>query len=160
MEKRGVAYCSSDFSNHRQAVRTVFAKPVFAAANTAHEQLPLTDMYEHIDYIDLINAQEFGMEGLFPGKFLLCVLVAQSVGALEEMEKMILGTSTPSIPSVLAASDGETITVGGRSVLLSEEAQSLLRELSDASAEEVVATLTQWCVGYAVQFFLPEDRVL
>lgn len=156
MEKRGVAYCSSDYSNHREAVRTVFAKPVFTVKNTAHEQLPLTDLYDHIDYIDLISAQEFGLEGLFPDRFLLCVLVAQTVGALEEMEKMILGSSTPSIPSVLATSDGETITVGGRSVSSSEKAQDLLHELSAASAEEVIAALTQWCVGYTVQFFMPE----
>lgn len=157
MEKRGVAYCSSDFSHHRQAVRTVFAKPVFVAANTAHEQLPLTDLYDHIDYIDLISAQEFGLEGLFPGRFLLCVLVAQTVDALGEMEKLILGASTPSIPSVLAESDGGKITVGGRFVSSSEKAQDLLHELSDASAEEVIAALTQWCVGYRVQLYLPGE---
>lgn len=156
MEKRGVAYCSSDFSSHREAVRTVFAKPVFTVANTAHEQLPLTDLYDHIDYIDLISAQEFGLEGIFPGRFLLCILVAQTVEALGEMEKLILGVSTPSIPSVSAESDGERIAVGGRSVPLSEKAQDLLRELSDASAEEVIAALTQWCVGYRVQLFLSE----
>lgn len=157
MEKQGIAYCASDFSAQQTRTRTVFAKPVFAVSNTAQEQLPLAELYDHIDYIDLISAQEFGLEGIFQGRFLLCILVAQTVSALGEMEAMIHGVSTPSVPSVRADSDGVKLLVGERAVSLTDCAQDFLRSLSAASPAEVIAALTHWCVGYPVQLCLPEE---
>lgn len=157
MEKKGIAYCSSDFSKLRPSKRTVFAKAVFAHGNTAQEQLPLTRLYDHIDFIDVISAQEFGLDGIVEGKFLLCILVAQTVSALNEMEELILGVSHKVGVSTIADSEGGVLRVGGKTAPVSDE---VAPSLQNASPAEVLAALTHWCVGYAVQFFMPEDRVL
>lgn len=163
MEKRGIAYCASEFSPHEQRERQVYAGAVFSPGNTAQEQLPLTELYEHPDHIDLISAQEFGLEGLFPGRFLLCLPVSQTPEALDEMEALIVGTHAEKVLCAEAWQEGSELCLrdaaGTLRLALSDSAGELLGALArlGAGREACLAAVCQWCVGYPLRLYLPKE---
>lgn len=163
MEKNGIAYCASDFARGACKDRTVYAKPVFASGNTAQEQIPLADIYDHPDYIDIISAQEFELEGLFPRRFLLCILVAQTPEALDDMEQMILGCHFDKELAACAKQEEHTLVCrdGGceYTAVLTDSISALLHDLAKqkASMAACLAAATEWCVGYPLQLFLPRE---
>lgn len=165
MEKRGIAYCADEFDEHRDRERTVYACPVFAAGNTAQEALPLAELYDHPDFIDVISAAEFGLEQLFPDRTLLCILVSQDLSSLDEMERMILGAASEKKFCVAAERRESTLTLteNGQSytVAQTDRTSQLLSELvkTDASAAACLAAVAQWCVGYKLNFYLPKELV-
>lgn len=163
MEKNGIAYCASDFARDTCKDRTVYAKPVFTSANTVQEQIPLADIYDHPDYIDIISAQEFELEGLLQGRFLLCILVAQTPEALDDMEQMILGCHFGKELAACAMQGEHTLACrdGGceYTAVLTNSVSALLHDLAEqnASAAACLAAVTEWCVGYPLQLFLPKE---
>ena len=88
-EKNGVAYCASDFAGNGCPPRTVYAAPVFVPVTMDTDALPLAALYDHPDFIDLISAQEFGLEQVKNGRLLLCVVVAAAREALEQLTALI-----------------------------------------------------------------------
>lgn len=166
MEKRGIAYCADEFAEHRDIERTVYACPVFAAGNAAQETLPLVELYDHPDFIDVISAVEFGLEQLFPDRTLLCILVSQALPSLDEMEQIMIGTASEKkfCVGVQPSENTLTLTEKGKSYTLpqTDRASQLLSELSetDASAAACLAAVAQWCVGYKLHFYLPQVLAL
>lgn len=140
-------------------VTTVYAKPIFAAGNTYPEQLPLEALYSHRDYVDLISAQEFGLEALFPGQTLLCVAVAARAEALDEMEALILDFVTPCRPIAVAQAQDDHICVnisGHDFAFSNKDAASDLRNAlleSNAPKPAWLAVLVAWCTDYRVVLY-------
>ena len=93
-EQNGVAYCASTFSKEGSPPRTVFAAPAYVPVTMSDDDLSLQRLYDHPDFIDLISAQEFGLEQTGHGKLLLCVVVAAAPGALRELMGMITSDVT------------------------------------------------------------------
>ena len=85
---RGIANCASDFADGVNSRRTVYAKPVFAQEALTPEQLPLEEIYNHPDFVDLICAQEFGLEYSAEAGVLVCIAVTATAEALDEIERM------------------------------------------------------------------------
>lgn len=165
MEKQGIAYCASDFHKVAHEARLVHVKAVFARGDTAAEQLPLTELYDHPDYIDLISAQEFGLEHIFPGCTLLCLPVAQIPKALDDMEQMICATVTENCFAATARQEAGRLLLqaGEWSVDLPspENAAGLRRVLTEAKAPAAacLAAVAEWCVGYPLHLYLPKELV-
>ena len=89
-EKNGVAYCASTFAANGCPPRTVCAAPVFVPVTMSTDDLPLREMYDHPDFIDLISAQEFGLEQTTHEKLLLCIVAAATPDALHALIEMIV----------------------------------------------------------------------
>lgn len=68
-EQNGVAYCASTFSKEGSPPRTVFAAPAYVPVTMSDDDLPLQRLYDHPDFIDLISAQEFGLEQTGHGNY-------------------------------------------------------------------------------------------
>lgn len=162
MERNGIAYCADSFAKQPDSARIVCARPVFVTENTAQEQIPVAALYEHPDFVDIISAHEFGLDHLFADRFLLCVLVAQLPQALEEMETMIRGSAAVCKPCASAWAAEELLHLqrgdAELTVPLTDSAAALLGALAEkhASPVDVLAAVTQWCVGYPVTLLLPE----
>ena len=138
------------------AVTTVYAKPIFATDNTYPEQLPLEALYDHEDYVDLISAQEFGIESLFSHKTLLCLLIAKRTDALDEMETLILQQTTPSnvIATAQLQENRIVVSIGGQNLSLpnAENSSDLHSALIENAAPKAawLAALGVWCTNYRV----------
>ena len=162
-ERSGVAYCASTFSKDGCPPRTVFAAPVFVPATMSADDLPLQELYDHPDFIDLISAQEFGLEQTGHGKLLLCVVVAAAPGALREL----LGMIVPDVTLLPCAQcqqydDSLRLSMGNAqfSVFMHKQAGTFLSSMLEAALplEAMLAALTTWCTGYGCQFFWEADR--
>lgn len=140
------------------AVTTVYAKAIFAVEDT---QLPLEALYNHRDYIDLLSAQEFGMEALFPARTLQCVAIATRPDALDEMEDLITGRRTQSKVIASAQAKGECISVSIKgceySVPNEEDAENFCRALQEVPNAARLAVLAAWCTGYRVVLYGTEE---
>ncbi len=148
---------SGHCSDHTfSAVTTVYAKPIFATDNTYPEQLPLEALYDHIDYVDLISAQEFGIESLFSSGTLLCLVIAKKIDALNEMENLILHQVTPcnAIATAQFQEKRIAVSIGGHDFFLpnAENASDLHSALIESAAPKAgwLAALSAWCTGYRV----------
>ena len=91
-ERNGVAYCASTFEKNGCPPRMVCAAPVFVPVSMTADELPLQQLYDHPDLIDLISAQEFGLEQSTHEKLLLCVVAAATPEALRELLSMVTAT--------------------------------------------------------------------
>lgn len=61
-EKRGVAHCASTFASDGCPPAAVYAAPVFVPVTMDTDDLPLQELYDHPDFVDIISAREFGLE--------------------------------------------------------------------------------------------------
>lgn len=162
-ERNGVAYCASTFSKEGCPPRTVFAAPVFVPATMSADDLPLQELYDHPDFVDLISAQEFGLEQTGHGKLLLCVVVAAAPDALQELLGMIVSDVTL-LPCAQCRECGDSLRLSMRdaqfSVPMYEQAGAFLSSMREAALplETMLAALTTWCTGYACQLFREADR--
>lgn len=157
-ERNGVAYCASTFSKEGCLPHTVFAAPVFVPATMSADDLPLQELYDHPDFIDLISAQEFGLEQTGHGKLLLCVVVAAAPGALRELLGMIVSDVTLSpCAQCQECDDSLYLSMGDAQFLVPmyEQAGTFLSAMREAALplETMLAALTTWCTGYACQLF-------
>ncbi len=149
-------------SNHTvPAIPTVYAKPIFALGNTALDQLPLEALYNHRDYVDLISAQEFGIEALFPTQTLLCLAIALRPDALDEMETIITGHSSvgKSIAVAQMQDDRITVSIHGCDVSVpnEEDAAHLHHALQNIPKAAWLAVMGAWCTGYRVVLWGTEE---
>ena len=162
-ERNGVAYCASTFSKNGCPPRTVFAAPLFVPATMSADDLPLQELYDHPDFIDLISAQEFGLEQTGHGKLLLCIVAAAAPDALRELLGMIVSDVTL-LPCVQCQERGDALhlSMGDAqfSVPIYEQAGPFLSFILEAALplEAMLAALTTWCTGYACQLFREADR--
>lgn len=155
---------SEHCSDHTlSAVTTVYAKPIFALGNTDLENLPLEALYDHEDYVDLISAQEFGLEALFPAKTLLCVAIAKRTDALDEMEAIVTGSATQAlvIGSAQAQDDRICVSINGIdfSVPNEEDAVALYQALKAVPKAAWLAVLGAWCTGYRVVLYGTQEML-
>lgn len=159
---RGIANCASDFADGVNSRRTVYAKPVFAQEALTPEQLPLEEIYNHPDFVDLICAQEFGLEYSTEAGVLVCIAVTATAEALDEIERMICGCVCGKRRTAVCQADGNEIQVQiGRETFYFKCGRSFFADRdrfkkSKAPAAAVVAALAQWCVEYPVEFYWPE----
>lgn len=162
-ERNGVACCASTFSKDGCPPRTVFAAPVFVPATMSADDLPLQELYDHPDFIDLISAQEFGLEQTEHGKLLLCVVVAAAPGALRELLGMIVSDVTL-LPCAQCQECDDSLrpSMGDIqfTVPMYEQADTFLSAMLEAALplEAMLAALTTWCTGYACRLFREADR--
>ena len=135
-------------------VRTVYAKAIFAVGNTDLEQLPLEAIYNHEDYVDLISAQEFGIEALLPQRTLLCVAIALRKDALDDMERLITGASSKSkaIASAQVHDDQICAQIHSQEFLVpnDDSPTALCAALQTVPSAAWLAALGAWCTGYRV----------
>ena len=162
-ERNGVAYCASTFSKNGCPPRTVFAAPVFVPATMSADDLPLQELYDHPDFIDLISAQEFGLEQAGHGKLLLCIVVAAAPSALRELLEMIVSDVTLLPCAQCRKCDNSLhLSMGDAqfSVPMYEQAGTFLSAMLEAALplEAMLAALTTWCTGYACQLFREANR--
>ena len=75
-EKRGVAHCASTFVSDGCPSAVIYAAPVFVPVTMDTDDLPLQELYEHPDFVDIISAREFGLEQTAHDRLLLCVVVS------------------------------------------------------------------------------------
>lgn len=162
-EKRGVAHCASTFASDGCPSSVVYAAPVFVPVTMDTDDLPLQELYEHPDFIDLISAQEFGLEQTGHGKLLLCVVVAAAPGALRELMGMITSDVTLLPCAQCRECDNSLrLSIGDAqfSVPMYEQAGTFLSAMLEAALplEAMLTALTTWCTGYGCQFFREADQ--
>lgn len=162
-EKRGVAHCASTFASDGCPSAVVYAAPVFVPVTMDTDDLPLQELYDHPDFIDLISAQEFGLEQTGHGKLLLCVVVAAAPGALRELMGMITSDVTLLPCAQCRECDNSLrLSIGDAqfSVPMYEQAGTFLSAMLEAALplEAMLTALTTWCTGYGCQFFREADQ--
>ena len=157
-ERNGVAFCASAFEASGCPPRTICAAPVFVPATMSTDDLPLERLYNHPDFIDLISAQEFGLEQTLHEALLLCILAAATPDALHELLEMIV----PAAALTPAASCTETKTGleirterAHFTVPAAEQAGRLLAAIQNACLPlpASLAALTTWCTGYGCTLY-------
>ena len=157
-ERNGVAYCASTFEKDGCPPRTVFAAPVFVPVTINTDNLPLREMYDHPDFIDLISAQEFGLEQTAHEKLLLCIVAAATPDALHELIEMIVPTQ-PLTPCATCKGYNSILHICSNgaqySIPAEEQAGVFLANIHEQqlSLPAVLAALTTWCTGYPVTLF-------
>ena len=162
-EQNGVAYCASTFSKEGSPPRTVFAAQAYVPVTISDDDLSLQRLYDHPDFIDLISAQEFGLEQTGHGKLLLCVVVAAAPGALRELMGMITSDVTLLPCAQCRECDNSLrLSIGDAqfSVPMYEQAGTFLSAMLEAALplEAMLTALTTWCTGYGCQFFREADQ--
>ena len=157
-EKNGVAYCASTFAANGCPPRTVCAAPVFVPVTMSTDDLPLREMYDHPDFIDLISAQEFGLEQTAHEKLLLCIVAAATPDALHALTEMIV-PAQPLIPRAVCEGYSSTLHIcsdGARyDIPAEEQSGAFLAAMQDQQLPlpAVLAALTTWCTGYQATLF-------
>lgn len=58
-EKRGVARCASTFVSDGCPPAVVYAAPVFVPVTMDTNDLPLRELYDHPDFVDIVSASSF-----------------------------------------------------------------------------------------------------
>lgn len=152
-EKQGVAHCASTFASDGCPPTTVYAAPVFVPVTMNTDDLPLQELYDHPDLVDIISAQEFGLEQTAHDRLLLCVVVSAAESSLRELEELIapIGALTPCVACI--EEDGMlTVRTEGRQFRVpAEENTGAFLATMQAQAlplPAVLAALTTWCTGY------------
>lgn len=157
-EKNGVAYCASTFAANGCPPRTVCAAPIFVPVTMSTDDLPLREMYDHPDFIDLISAQEFGLEQTAHEKLLLCIVAAATLDALHALTEMIV-PAQPLIPRAVCEGYSSTLHIcsdGARyDIPAEEQSGAFLAAMQDQQLPlpAVLAALTTWCTGYPATLF-------
>lgn len=157
-EKNGVAYCASTFAANGCPPRTVCAAPIFVPVTMSTDDLPLREIYDHPDFIDLISAQEFGLEQTAHEKLLLCIVAAATPDALHALTEMIV-PAQPLIPRAVCEGYSSTLHIcsdGARyDIPAEEQSGAFLAAMQDQQLPlpAVLAALTTWCTGYQATLF-------
>lgn len=157
-EKNGVAYCASAVAANGCPPRTVCAAPVFVPVTMSTDDLPLREMYDHPDFIDLISAQEFGLEQTVHKKLLLCIVAAATPDALHALIEMIV-PAQPLTPRAVCEGYSSTLHIcsdGARyDIPAEEQSGAFLAAMQDQQLPlpAVLAALTTWCTGYPATLF-------
>ena len=152
-EKRGVAHCASTFASDGCPSAVVYAAPVFVPVTMDTDDLPLQELYDHPDFVDIISAREFGLEQTAYDQLLLCVVVSAAESSLRELAALIapIGTLTPCAACV---EEGGTLAVqaeGRQFCVPAEESAGAFLAAMQTQAlplPTVLAALTTWCTGY------------
>ena len=152
-EKHGVAHCASAFAANGCPPAVVYAAPVFVPVTMNTDDLPLQELYDHPDFVDIISAREFGLEQTAHDRLLLCVVVSAAESSLRELTELIapIGTLTP---CAVCSEDGGTLTIQaeGRQFRVSAEENAgaflAAMQAQALSLPAVLAALTTWCTGY------------
>lgn len=157
-ERNGVAYCASTFEKNGCPPRTICAAPVFVPISMTADDLPLERLYDHPDFIDLISAQEFGIEQAAHDRLLLCIVAAAAPAALRELLAMIV----PAAPITPCASCTETengLNVRAEDFMFHVPAEEQASAFMAAAYREklplpgLLAALTTWCTGYGCTLY-------
>ncbi len=161
-EKNGAAYCASDFAGNGCPPRTVCAAPVFVPVTMDTDALPLAALYNHPDFIDLISAQEFGLEQTKNDRLLLCVVVAAAREALEQLTALIVPPPALTPRAVCREQDGVLQVEADHTpyaLPAAEQAGALLAAMQQqaVSLPGVLAALTTWCTGYGCTLYGEAD---
>ena len=150
-EKRGVAHCASTFAENGCPPAAVYAAPVFVPVTINTDDLPLQELYDHPDFVDIISAREFGLEQTGHDRLLLCVAVSAAEGTLRELAELIAPVGEL-VPCAACAEEGGVLTVQteGRQfrVPAEESAGAFLIAMQGLPLPAVLAALTTWCTGY------------
>lgn len=157
-ERNGVAYCASTFEKNGCPPRTVCAAPVFVPVSMTADELPLQQLYDHPDFIDLISAQEFGLEQTTHEKLLLCVVAAATPEALRELLSMV--TATGMLTAVADCTETEnSLNVRIKDAMFHVPAAEQAGAFMAAAYREklplpgLLAALTTWCTGYGCTLY-------
>ena len=157
-ERNGVAYCASTFEKDGCPPRMVCAAPVFVPASMTADDLPLERLYDHPDFVDLISAQEFGLEKTGHDKLLLCVIAAAVPASLRELLEMIAPTARLApCASCTEAESGLRVRVEDSVFHVPAEEQAGAF-MAAAYREQLplpglLAALTTWCTGYGCTLY-------
>ena len=157
-EKNGVAYCASDFAVNGCPPRTVCAAPVFVPVTMDTDSLPLQELYDHSDFVDLISAREFGLEQTTHDRLLLCVAVSAAEGSLGELAGLIAPVG-PLTPRALCREQDGVLRVEADhtpyALPAAEQAGALLAAMQQQAVplHGVLAALTTWCTGYGCTLY-------
>ena len=157
-ERNGAAYCASTFEENGCPPRTICAAPVFVPASMTANDLPLERLYDHPDFVDLISAQEFGLEQTAHDKLLLCIVAAAAPAALRELRCMIV-PAAPIAPcaSCTEAENGLRVRTEGSvfHVPMEEQAGAFMAAVykEKLPLPALLAALTTWCTGYGCTLY-------
>lgn len=157
-ERNGVAFCASSYKKFGRPPRRICAAPVFAACSMSPDDLPLQEIYDHPDFVDLISAQEFDLEKTENDKLLLCIVAAQTPAAVKELCNLIMPTEaiTPCAGCDLKEDHMELLTQETKAVLpIADDAGSILRKAQQCglSLYEILAALTSWATGFSCTMY-------
>ena len=157
-ERNGVAYCASAFEKNGCPPRTICAAPVFVPASMTADDLPLERLYDHPDFVDLISAQEFGLERTGQDKLLLCIVAAAGPASLRELLSMIVPTAQLSpCASCTEAENGLSVRMEDAvfCVPAEEQAGAFLAAAyrKKLPLPALLAALTTWCTGYGCTLY-------
>ena len=161
-ERNGVAYCASTFAKNGCPPRTVCAAPVFVPATMSADDLPLEALYDHPDFIDLISAQEFGLEQTAHENLLLCILAAATPASLRELLAMIV-PAAPLTPAAGCAEAENGLAVRMEHTRFTVPAEEQPGAFLDAMRRQqlplpaMLAALTTWCTGYGCTLYWEAD---
>ena len=150
-EKRGVAHCASTFASDGCPSAAVYAAPVFVPVTMDTDDLPLQELYDHPDFVDIISAREFGLEQTAHDRLLLCVVVSAAESSLRELAELIapVGALTP---CAACTEESGMLTVRAEErqlrVPAEENAGAFLTAMQTLPLPAVLAALTTWCTGY------------
>lgn len=150
-EKRGVAHCASTFASEGCPSAVVYAAPIFVPVTMDTDDLPLQELYDHPDFVDIISAREFGLEQTAHDRLLLCVVVSAAKSSLRELAELIapVGALTPC--AACTEESGMLIVradEGQFRVPAVENADAFLSAMQALPLSAVLAALTTWCTGY------------
>lgn len=155
-DKLGVAHCASTFEKNGCPLPTVYAVPVFVPVTTSVDDLPLRELYDHPDFIDIISTQEFGLENTSHEKLLLCILVTAVPEALHEMAEMITPTGAL-IPCADCSESNGALNISAMnsrfSIPVEESSGAFSAIVQGQPLQVVLAALTTWCTGYACTLY-------
>lgn len=158
LEKPGAAHCASAFAANGCPPMTVYAAPVFVPVTMDTDSMPLQELYDHPDFVDLISAREFGLEQTTHDRLLLCVAVSAAEGSLGELAGLIapVGPLTPC--AACSREDGvlTVLTEGGQfRVPAGESAGALLAAMQERMLPlpAALAALTTRCTGYGCTLY-------
>lgn len=152
-EKRGVAHCASTFVSDGCPSAVIYAAPVFVPVTMDTDDLPLQELYDHPDFVDIISAREFGLEQTAHDRLLLCVVVSAAESSLRELAELIAPIEALT-PCAACTEEGGmlTVRVEGRQfrVAAEENAGAFLAAMQAQALPlpTVLAALTTWCTGY------------
>ena len=150
-EKRGVAHCASTFASDGCPSAAVYAAPVFVPVTMDPDDLPLRELYDHPDFVDIISAREFGLEQTAHDRLLLCVVVSAAESSLRELAELIAPIGAL-IPCAACTEEDGMLTVRAEErqfrVPAEENAGAFLTAMQALPLPVVLAALTTWCTGY------------
>lgn len=155
-DKLGVAHCASTFEKNGCPLPTVYAVPVFVPVTISVDDLPLRELYNHPDFIDIISTQEFGIEYTSHEKLLLCVIAAAAPESLHEMAEMITPTGRL-VPCASCSERNGTLNISAMnsrfSISVEESSEAFSAAVQGQQLPVVLAALTSWCTGYACTLY-------